>query len=54
MRPVTAESMRSRQTGHVGNSYMDPGPDVCVEPMRAIACEAVSDASIMTDRTRTI
>ena len=29
IRPVTAESIRSRQTGHVGNSYVDPTCSAC-------------------------
>lgn len=35
MRPVTAESIRSRQTGQVGSSYEEPGAEV----IREIAAE---------------
>jgi hypothetical protein len=49
MRPVTAESIRSRQTGHVGSSYTAPDTD----PRRANADETESSVSIMTDETET-
>lgn len=50
MSPVTAESIRSRQTGHVGNSTTEPrDPD-----LREITGEAVSSVSMMTEETWTM
>jgi len=49
IKPVTAESIRSKQTGHVGNSYMDP----CMDPRLDIAKAVESSGSISTDRTWT-
>ncbi len=48
-RPVTEESMRSRQTGQVGNSYGSPGAESL-----AFANVTSSCASILMDVTRTI
>lgn len=43
--PVTAESMRSRQTGHVGNSKTGAR----AEPSRDSAKDTESSASMLTD-----
>lgn len=50
MRPVTAESMRSRHTGQVGNSYMFPW----AASIREMVWETLSSTSMVTDRTCTI
>jgi len=49
MRPVTAESIRSRQTGQVGSSYIL----FCGGMNGAMPCETVSSVSIITERMRT-
>ena len=49
IRPVTAASIRSRHTGHVGNSYVDDRGD----PLRLIVDDTVSSVSIATDKMRT-
>ena len=46
--PVTAESMRSRQTGQVGSSYMLFG-----DASRDRLCEKASSMSMTTERTCT-
>lgn len=51
MRPVTAESIRSRQTGHVGSSYTASGTRLA--PSRRRASENESKVSMLTERTRT-
>lgn len=50
-RPVTAESIRSRQTGQVGSSYTASGPRST--PSRSSNSETESGVSMLTERTRT-